>query len=76
VASFHLRHQQRTGLVPLGSPALLRRAVLGVGPPLREGVGTQGGAVTDLDRSLMAAFERLIHGVSEITDGTVTGVNI
>ncbi|MFE4337294.1 hypothetical protein ACFRQM_50815 [Streptomyces sp. NPDC056831] len=36
----------------------------------------QDGAVTDLDRSLMEAFERLMHGVPEITDGTVTVVNI
>jgi hypothetical protein len=39
VAPFHFRDMQRVALVPLGLPALLRRSVLGVAPPLREGVG-------------------------------------
>jgi hypothetical protein len=39
VAPLHFRHMQRVALVPLGLPALLRHAVLGVGPPLGEGIG-------------------------------------
>jgi hypothetical protein len=36
----------------------------------------QSATVTDLDRSLMQAFERLMRGAPEITDGTVSVVNI
>ncbi|MFF4756909.1 hypothetical protein ACWD5R_44810 [Streptomyces sp. NPDC002514] len=31
---------------------------------------------TDIDRSLMEAFERLMHGLPELTDGKITIVNL
>ncbi|MGW9211263.1 hypothetical protein ACWGR4_30320 [Embleya sp. NPDC055664] len=36
-----------------------------------------GGRVpTDIDRALMEAFERLMHGLPELTDGKITVVNV
>lgn len=32
--------------------------------------------LTDIDRALMEAFERLIHGLPELTDGKITTVNL
>ncbi|MFD8230092.1 hypothetical protein ACFV16_39280 [Streptomyces massasporeus] len=32
--------------------------------------------LTDIDRSLMEAFERLMHGLPELTDGKITVVNV
>ncbi|TVZ84790.1 hypothetical protein [Streptomyces sp. BK340] len=35
-----------------------------------------GRALTDIDRGLMEAFERLMHGLPELTDGKITVVNL
>lgn len=35
-----------------------------------------GRTLTDIDRALMEAFERLMHGLPEVTDGSVTVVNV
>ncbi|MCW2902604.1 MAG: hypothetical protein JWO67_4869 [Streptosporangiaceae bacterium] len=35
-----------------------------------------GTAPTDIDRALMEAFERLMHGLLELTDGKITIVNL
>ncbi|MFE6977201.1 hypothetical protein [Streptomyces sp. NPDC057682] len=35
-----------------------------------------GRGPTDIDRSLMGAFERLMHGLPELTDGKITIVNL
>ncbi|MEV5379405.1 hypothetical protein AB0L26_26055 [Streptomyces nondiastaticus] len=35
-----------------------------------------GRELTDIDRALMAAFERLMHGLPELTDGKITIVNL
>ncbi|MCX4458620.1 hypothetical protein OG585_51440 (plasmid) [Streptomyces sp. NBC_01340] len=35
-----------------------------------------GRALTDIDRALMEAFERLMHGLPELTDGKITVVNV
>ncbi|MFG2629463.1 hypothetical protein [Streptomyces sp. NPDC048473] len=35
-----------------------------------------GRALTDIDRALMEAFERLMHGLPELTDGKITVVNL
>ncbi|WP_127355158.1 hypothetical protein [Actinacidiphila soli] len=37
---------------------------------------TGGRVLTDIDRSLMEAFERLMHGLPELTDGEITIVNL
>ncbi|MFF3354107.1 hypothetical protein ACFYWN_15895 [Streptomyces sp. NPDC002917] len=35
-----------------------------------------GRVLTDIDRALMEAFERLMHGLPELTDGKITVVNL
>jgi hypothetical protein len=35
-----------------------------------------GRLLTDIDRALMEAFERLMHGLPELTDGKITVVNL
>lgn len=35
-----------------------------------------GRGLTDIDRALMEAFERLMHGLPELTDGKITIVNL
>ncbi|WP_327749798.1 hypothetical protein [Streptomyces europaeiscabiei] len=35
-----------------------------------------GRVLTDIDRALMEAFERLMHGLPELTDGKITIVNL
>ncbi|MCX5345994.1 hypothetical protein [Streptomyces atratus] len=35
-----------------------------------------GRPLTDIDQALMGAFERLMHGLSETTDGQITIVNL
>ncbi|MEU9473459.1 hypothetical protein AB0D78_44320 [Streptomyces avermitilis] len=35
-----------------------------------------GRVATDIDRALMEAFERLMHGLPELTDGKITIVNL
>ncbi|MET8101508.1 hypothetical protein ABZV29_34430 [Streptomyces sp. NPDC005236] len=35
-----------------------------------------GRGLTDVDRALIEAFERLMHGLPELTDGKITVVNV
>ncbi|MFK0296925.1 hypothetical protein ACIQU6_41540 [Streptomyces sp. NPDC090442] len=35
-----------------------------------------GRGLTDIDRALIEAFERLMHGLPELTDGKITVVNV
>ncbi len=39
-------------------------------------LSTDGTMPTDIDRAVMEAFERLMHGMPEVTDGAITVVNI
>ncbi|MER5757440.1 hypothetical protein [Streptomyces sp. NPDC002088] len=39
-------------------------------------LSTSGRVLTAIDRSLMEAFERLMHGLPELTDGKITLVNL
>ncbi|MEU1185220.1 hypothetical protein ABZ464_47970 [Streptomyces sp. NPDC005820] len=39
-------------------------------------LSSSGRVLTDIDRSLMEAFERLMHGLPELTDGKITIVNL
>jgi hypothetical protein len=39
-------------------------------------LSTGGRVLTDIDRALMQAFERLMHGLPEITDVKITVVNL
>ncbi|MGW2826149.1 hypothetical protein ACWC24_34940 [Streptomyces sp. NPDC001443] len=39
-------------------------------------LSTGGRGLTDIDRALMEAFERLMHGLPELTDGKITVVNL
>lgn len=39
-------------------------------------LSADGRVLTDIDRSLMEAFERLMHGLPELTDGKITIVNL
>ncbi|MEU4655132.1 hypothetical protein AB0G32_14530 [Streptomyces sp. NPDC023723] len=39
-------------------------------------LSTGGRGLTDIDRALIEAFERLMHGLPELTDGKITVVNV
>ncbi|MET7519239.1 MULTISPECIES: hypothetical protein [Streptomyces] len=39
-------------------------------------LSTSGRVLTDVDRALVEAFERLMHGLPELTDGKITVVNV
>ncbi|GAA2141458.1 hypothetical protein [Streptomyces synnematoformans] len=39
-------------------------------------LSTSGKVLTAIDRTLMEAFERLMHGLPELTDGKITVVNL
>ncbi|MDH6222894.1 hypothetical protein [Streptomyces pseudovenezuelae] len=39
-------------------------------------LSTSDRAPTDIDRALMEAFERLMYGLPELTDGKITAVNL
>ncbi|MET7853511.1 hypothetical protein ABZT48_36130 [Streptomyces avermitilis] len=39
-------------------------------------LSASGRVLTDIDRALMEAFERLMHGLPELTDGKITVVNL
>ncbi|MFH9425050.1 hypothetical protein [Streptomyces sp. NPDC017529] len=41
-----------------------------------ERLSAGGRVLTDIDRALMEAFERLMHGLPELTDGKITVVNV
>ncbi|MGW2284930.1 hypothetical protein [Streptomyces phaeochromogenes] len=41
-----------------------------------DGLSADGRVLTDIDRGLMDAFERLMHGLPELTDGKITIVNL
>lgn len=50
----------------------------GTGLRIRHAFGRlrEGGTLTEIDMALMEAFERLMHGLAEVSDGSVTVVNL